>query len=116
MTDRAEARHVDADLGHHRCGDDVADARDLRQSVGGSTKRPEAFAHLIVDPTDRLLQRISLVEMQPEQEAVVARDLAAQCLDDLRARRLHARGDACDQLLRVGLARYERGEDRSPAL
>lgn len=116
MGDRLEARHVDADLRDDRGGDDVADAGDLGQPVCGGTKGLEAFAHLLVDLVDGLLERVGLSEVQLEQEAVMARDLATQRLHDLLARGLHARGDVPNELLGVGLAGNDRGEDGAAAL
>jgi hypothetical protein len=61
-----EPAHVEADLGHDHPGRERADAGDRGQQVDRGAKGREVLLDLAVDPGDRRLQRVDLVQVQPD--------------------------------------------------
>ena len=57
---RGEARHVDADLRHDHMRADIAQAGRRAQPLGGLSKRFEPEAHLLLDGSDGLIQRVDM--------------------------------------------------------
>ncbi len=82
---RGVAAHVDADLGQNGLGAEVVEARDGLHPLDGLAKGVEIALHLLVDPRDRPLEGVDLVEMELEQEAMVSRQVAAEPLSGLCA-------------------------------
>ncbi len=80
---RGKAAHVDADLGQKGLGAEVVEARNGLYDLGGLTKGVEIGLHLLVDPRDRPIEGVDLLQMELEQEAVVSRQAAPQRLAKL---------------------------------
>jgi len=75
---RGIAAHVDADLGKNALGAEVVEAREGLYDLGGLMKGIEIALHLLVDPCDRPIEGVDLLEMELEQEAVVGRQPASR--------------------------------------
>ena len=104
MADGREAVHVGADLGHDHPGRERADAGDRGQQLDRGAKGGEPFLDLPVDPPDRRVQGVDLVQVQPQQEAVVRRHPAPQRLPEpLRRRREPGAGERRPPRLLGGL-------------
>ena len=56
-----------------RLGAEVVEARDGLYDLGGLTKGIEIGLHRLVDPRDRPIEGIDLLQMELEQEAMVSR-------------------------------------------
>ena len=101
---RSEARHVDADLGDDDGCGDLAQPGHGAQQRGGLSKRLEPEAHLLLDLRDGLVQRVDVVQVQLEHEAVMRGDAPAQGLEDVLATGLdaaHAAGEVCRVMVPV---------------
>ncbi len=69
---RGVAAHVDSDLGKNALGAAVVEARDGPYDLGGLAKGVEIGLHLLVDPGDRSVEGVDLIEMELKQEAMVS--------------------------------------------
>ena len=77
--------HVVADLREDDCRDGVADAGHGLQEVAGGTKGRERLAQpLFQSARSRCFDRVDLVEMQLQHEAMMRRHPAVQRVDELR--------------------------------
>ena len=109
-----EAVHVEADLGDNDPGAELADAGDRGQEPDGGAKGRRLRVDLPVDRGDRPVEGIDLVEMQPQQEAVVACHPSPQGGAKLVGRGLEATVEH-GQHRGIGLALDERLEHRPAA-
>ena len=75
---RGVAAHVDADLGKDGLGAEVVEARDSLHHLDGLAKGVEIGLHLLVDPRDRPIEGVDLLQMKLEQEAVMGGQAALQ--------------------------------------
>ena len=66
-----EPAHVGADLGDDDLGAELADAGDGAQLLDGVTKGGEAGLDLPVDSSDGGIERVDLLQMELEQEAMM---------------------------------------------
>jgi hypothetical protein len=77
--------HVMADLGQDDAGTQLADAGDRGQECNRGAKGLDIGVDLLIDLLDRRIKGVDLLEMQPQQKAVVPGDVAAQrCLQLVR--------------------------------
>ena len=74
----AEAAHIDADLRHHYLSREAADSRDGGEHFDGYAKRFDVAVDLLIDAGNGDIQSIALVQVQPQQEAVMGRHPATQ--------------------------------------
>ena len=72
MVVRGVAAHVDADLRKNGLGAEVVEARDGLHDLDALTKGVEIGLHLFVDPRDRPIEGVDLLQMELKQEAVVS--------------------------------------------
>ena len=75
---RGEPLHVGADLGQDDLGAQFADPRDRAQLLDRVTKAGERGIGLPVDVGDAGIKGVDLLQMQPEQETMLALDAPAQ--------------------------------------
>ena len=76
MPSGGESAHLDADLRRDDLGAESADAGDRGQEFDGSAKGGQIGVHLPIDLHDRSVERIDLLQMEAEQEAVMPPDPA----------------------------------------
>jgi len=110
-----EAAHVDADLGKNALGAEGVEARDGLHHLDGLAKGVEIALHLLVDPRNRSIKGVDLVEMELEQEAVMSGQAAPQRLAKLLWRRLDPPVRQGGQDGRLGLAGDHRLDHRPTA-
>jgi hypothetical protein len=109
MASRWRARHVLSNLGHDHAGGDFTETGDGRQELdrdteGALTGAPLQFAH-------RLLQRLDLLKVHLDHEAVVVGDSASERIEKSRLGSLQTPSSDFDQALRITLARDDGSED-----
>lgn len=101
---RGVAAHVDSDLGKNALGAEVVEAGDGLHDLDALTKGVEIGLHLLVDPRDRPIEGVDLLEMELEQEAVVSGRAASQGLAKLGLRGPDPTVGQAGQDGRIGLA------------
>ena len=77
MAGSREAAHVGADLGDDHLGAELAHPGDRGQLLDGVTKGSKTGIDLPVNLGDAGIERVDLLQMQPEQETMVPLDAPA---------------------------------------
>ncbi len=85
-----EAAHIAADLGQDDFGAEDADAGNGGQELDGGAKGLDLGVDLLIDLFDCRVDRVDLLQMQAQQEAMMPGDATAQGFAEHRGRRLDA--------------------------
>jgi hypothetical protein len=108
-----KSAHVGADFGENHLGVELADARAGDQQFDAGAKGRDALIDRAVNLTDGGIKGINLLEMLPQEKAVMRHDPAAQGFAQLIRCCLDAPIGKSSERDRIGLTRND-GFDHSP--
>ena len=114
MCRRGKSAHVSADFGGNDSCTEFADSRNGDQQFDGDAKGGNTSFHLAIDLAKSGINGVDLLKVQPQQEAVVRHDPAAQRLTQLLGRCFDARMGECRKLSGIGLAGKRASSIRRP--
>ena len=109
-----KAPHLHANLGHQRAGDQMAHAGHRTQAGRDRVKRADELIEPLIDGTEAPPHRRDLVQVEPQQEAMVVPDAPLQGGAQTTRIRLQPSGRPGQQLVGVRLALDEATQQRAP--